>query len=136
MNEKSTAPSGAEAEVWQTVQALNEAWTGGRVDELARYFHPEMMAVTPADRERLDGQAACVASWRRFVQAAEIVRWEARDPRVRLFGDTAAVVGYTYELACDVGGEHRVLRGRDLMFLVQEAGRWWLAGDQFSPFPG
>lgn len=46
----------AEAEVWATVQALNRTWTTGNVDDLADHFHPDMIAITPTDRDRLEGR--------------------------------------------------------------------------------
>ncbi len=57
-----------ELEVWQTVEALNRAWTTGRVDELERYFHPDIVAITPTVRERLEGREACIAGWAEFVR--------------------------------------------------------------------
>lgn len=124
-----------EQEVWRTVQELNQAWTSGRVDELERYFHEDMVAITPMDRKRLEGRAACVASWARFVERAVIREWRERDPLVRIFGD-AAVVTYSYDLACEVGGEDVRLEGRDMFFMIRRDGRWPAVADQFSEFSG
>lgn len=123
-----------EAEVWRTVEAMNLAWTSGRVDDLAAFFHPEIAAVTPTDRDRLDGRDACVAAWRRFTEAATIRAWRAKEPRVRVFGD-AAVVAYGYELECEIGGRPAELAGRDLFFMVRLGGRWLAVADAFSPYP-
>ncbi len=48
--------------VWQVVQELNRAWTGGQPERLEEFFHPEMVALTPADPRRLESGAACVAA--------------------------------------------------------------------------
>ncbi len=122
-------------EIWTTVRALNDAWTKGDPDDLAGYFHEGMLAITPADRRRLDGGAACLAGWKGFSSAAKIRRWEEIDPVIRVYGE-AAVVAYDYELTCDAGGEDAVLGGRDMMFLVRDEERWWVVGDQFSGYPG
>jgi len=53
---------------------------------------------------------------------------------VRIFGE-AAVVTYFYELRCRMGGAEQTLGGRDMLFLVREAGRWWAVADQFSAYP-
>lgn len=120
--------------VWRTIQALNHAWTSGRVDELEAYFHEDMVAVTPTERERLEGREACIAAWRRFVETATIRRWRELEPKVRLFGD-AAIVSYYYELECDLHGQRTTLAGRDLFFMVKEEGRWLAVADQFSGYP-
>ena len=124
-----------ETEVWRTVQALNRTWTEGNVDDLEAFFHPDIVVVTPTERERLEGREACVAAWRRFVNAATIRIWKEIDPAVRVHGD-AAVVTYYYELSCEIEGREVSMAGRDMFFLVREDGRWLTVADQFSGFPG
>ena len=124
----------AQRDVWATVRALNDAWTQGHPDDLVEYFHPRMVAVTPVDRHRRDGGAACVAGWKGFAQAANIHYWKEIDPVVNVFGD-AAVVAYEFEMAFELGGQRVEMGGRDLFFFVRENGRWWAVGDQYSPYP-
>lgn len=121
-------------EVWETLQALNRAWTRGRPDELRKYFHPDMVAITPTDRDRLQGAEACIAGWTAFVAATTIHRWREIAPRIQLYGDTA-VVTYEFDMAFDMGGQRIDLGGRDMFVFVRENGRWLAVADQFSPFP-
>ena len=121
-------------EVWATLRAVNDAWTQGHPDDLADYFHARMIAVTPVDRLRRDGAAACVAGWKNFADAARIYRWQEFDPLIRVYGD-AAVASYYYEIDFAMGGKRAVQSGRDLFFLVREQGRWQIVADQFSPYP-
>ena len=121
-------------EVWATLRALNDAWTQGRPDELVEYFHPQMVAVTPVDRHRVTGGAACVAGWKGFAEKAHIHYWRELDPVVKVFGD-AAVVAYDFEMAFAMGGQEITMGGRDLFFFVREDGRWWAVADQYSPYP-
>ncbi len=125
-------------DVWQTVCALNDAWTvHADADELRRYFHRDMVAITPTDRLRRAGRESCVAGWMGFVAQARITSWDTTDPQVQLYcGGTCAVVSYYYRLACEMGGRALDLSGRDLLTLVLEDGRWWLVADQFSGYPG
>ncbi|MBI3561170.1 MAG: nuclear transport factor 2 family protein [Gammaproteobacteria bacterium] len=67
-------------EIWATVRAMNDAWTKGNPDDLAKFFHRDMVAITATDRNRLDGGAACIAGWKGFATAARIHRWEEVDP--------------------------------------------------------
>lgn len=124
-------------EVWRTVQAMNRAWTVERDPaRLREYFHRDMIAVTPTDRHRLSGREACVASWSRFVEAARVTRWVELEPSVHVHcGGTAAVVGYDFQIAFEVGGRVLELGGRDTFTLVREDGRWWIVLDHFSPYP-
>ena len=132
-----TVAQGAASEVWATVIALNKLWTvDGRPEQLAEYFAPEMVAITPTDQQRREGREACVAGWTEFVRAATIHRWVESNPLVlMLAGDQGAVVAYDYEIDFTMGGRRIQLRGRDLMALEKRAGRWWLLADHFSSAP-
>jgi len=121
-------------QVWQTLQALNRAWTQGRPEDLVDYFHPNMVAITPTDRLRVEGGEACVAGWKAFADAAKIHYWREMQPDVRVFGDTA-VVSYYYDMSFDMGGKTVHAEGRDMFVFVKENGKWWAVADQFSAYP-
>ncbi len=125
------------AEIWQTVQALNRLWTvENRPGELARYFHKNMVAFTPTDRLRVEGQKACVAGWKAFSDNARIHYWKEIDPRIELFGGGQfTVVTYYYDMSFEMGGQTIELGGRDMFALVKEDGKWLAVADQFSPYP-
>lgn len=124
----------AKQEIWATARAMNDAWTKGDPDDLAKFFHRDMVAVTATDRLRVEGGAACIAAWKAFSNAARIHRWEELDPMIHVYGDSA-VVAYYFDLSFDMGGQTIEMGGRDMFFFVRENGRWWAAADQFSPYP-
>jgi hypothetical protein len=120
-------------DVWEFVQELNRAWTTGHPERLTDFFHTGMVAHTPGAAQRLESGAACVAGWTSFVESALIHSWKEDNPLVRIHAQgSAAVVAYEYTLNCELAGSHHELKGRDLFFLVQEDGRWWVVADQFS----
>lgn len=129
--------SAQQQEVWQTVQELNEVWTvDGDTTKLENYFHESMVAIVPTTNERLCGRDACIAGWKGFVDAAKIHYWKEIDPLIQIYNNgTSAVVTYYFDMSVDMFGTTMRLRGRDMMTLVNEDGRWWLVADQFSPFP-
>lgn len=122
-------------EVWDTIRAVNEAWTRGDPDQLGEFFHPRMVAITPSDRLRREGAEACQAGWKAFVEATRIHAWREVDPLVHVHGD-AAVVTYYYDIDFEMNGQRMREGGRDMFFLVREDGRWWVVADQFSSWPG
>ncbi len=130
--------SGADAavkrEVWQTLRALNDAWTKGDPGDLRNYFHRNMVAITPTDRQRVLGADACVAGWSRFARTFKIVDWAECDPRIQLYGE-AAVVTYYYDMTVSKDGRTMKFAGRDMFVLVRESGRWVAVANQFSPYP-
>lgn len=124
----------AEQEVWQTLRALNDAWTKGKSEDLNNYFHKTMVAITPTDRERLEGREACFNGWSSFANAAKIHHWKEIEPRIQIYGN-AAVVTYYFDMSFDMGGRTINLGGRDMFVFVKEDGKWWAVADQFSPYP-
>ncbi len=121
-------------EIWATVRAMNDAWTKGNPDDLAKFFHRDMVAITATDRNRLDGGIACIAAWKGFCNTARIHRWEEVDPVIHVYGNSA-VVAYNFDMSFDMGGKTINMGGRDMFFFVKENGSWWAVADQFSSYP-
>jgi hypothetical protein len=121
-------------EIWATVRAMNDTWTKGNPDDLAKFFHRDMIAITATDRNRLDGGAACVAGWKGFANTARIHHWTEVDPVIHVYGNSA-VVAYYFDMSFEMGGQTIDMGGRDMFFFVKETGRWWAVADQFSPYP-
>ena len=124
-------------EVWATIQALNRLWTvENRTDELAQYFHKNMVAISATDRLRIEGRESCVAAWKKFTQAAKIHYWKEIDPKIELFGNnTFAILTYYFDMSFEMGGKTIKMGGRDMFAMVNEDGKWWVVADQFSAYP-
>lgn len=122
------------SEIWATVRAMNDAWTKGNPDDLAGFFHRNMVAVSPSVRRRLQGAAACVADWKDFATRAGIRRWKELDAFIHVYQD-AAVVLYHFDMSVDMGSETMDTGGRDMLFFIKENGRWWAVANQFSLDP-
>lgn len=123
-----------QAAVWATVQAINRAWTQGNPDELKEYFHRDMVAITASDRLRREGRAACLAGWKDFAEAAQVLHWDEREPLVQIYGETA-IVTYYYDMRFAMHGEVVHTGGRDMFVLIRDKGRWWVVADQYSSYP-
>lgn len=121
-------------EVLAFIKAMNESWTKGDGSGLVDYFHPRMVAITPADQDILYGRDACLRSWQGFAQSARINRWEEIEPDVRIYGDTA-IVTYYYDMSFEMEGERFDMGGRDMVVLARENGRWRVVADQYSGYP-
>lgn len=131
------AENTVERDVWATVQALNRIWAiDGHPECLVDYFAPEMVAITPTDSQRREGQSACIAGWTQFVRTTTIHRWVEKNPLVLVLArGRAAIVAYDFEIDFEAGDRFVQMIGRDLMTLEYRDGRWWLVADHFSPAP-
>lgn len=126
-----------QAEIWDTIIKMNRLWTeDGKPEELTNYFHADMVAIAPTNRDRLFGQEACVAGWKHFCDIAQIHNWKEIDPSIQVYGDGRfAVVSYDFEMAFTIGGQRIEMNGRDLFALVKDNNKWWVVSDQFSQRP-
>ncbi|MDR7420135.1 MAG: DUF4440 domain-containing protein, partial [Armatimonadota bacterium] len=68
--------------IQRLLKEINAAWLGGDADRLAAYFHERMVIVSPRFQDRVEGRAACVASYREFVQSARIHHYHETEPEV------------------------------------------------------
>jgi ketosteroid isomerase-like protein len=120
------------AEIWSMVRAMNDAWTLGDPDDLIKYFHPDMVAVTPAARHRLEGGPVCIEGWKSFANSAKTHHWKEIDPMIHVHGN-AAVVAYDFDMSFDMGGKTIQSAGRDL--IVCDKRKWQMVGCRRSIFP-
>ena len=62
--------------------------------------------------------------------------WKELEPKVQVYGaGKFAVVTYYFDMSFDMGGRTINMKGRDMLSLVNENGKWLVVSDQFSPFP-
>jgi hypothetical protein len=133
-NRKELKVNSTEKEVLYFIKTMNKCWTEGNPEDLNNYFHANMVAITPTDKNRIEGKTACVAGWSAFAKNAKIHSWKEHGHKIQFYGNTA-VATYYFDISFDMGGQTINMSGRDMFTLVKEDGKWWAVADQFSPFP-
>jgi uncharacterized protein (TIGR02246 family) len=116
-------PTRSADEIWQLVQRMNDAWAKDGTEELASFFHEDIVMVHPDFTQRTEGRAACVASYEDFRKQAAILDFKISSPGIDVFADTA-IATYSYEIVYEMGGERFNDTGRDVFIFVRENGRW------------
>ena len=129
--------TGQSNEVLAAIREMNRCWTETWNEAaFSRFIHPDAVAIAPTTPGILEGRDAYIAGWRAFTEAALIRSWEETGHRVRFFcRDTCAVVTYVFTIRFALGGQNVTMKGRDLLTLVKQGSRWFVAADQFSPEP-
>jgi ketosteroid isomerase-like protein len=124
-------------EIEETIREMNHCWTESwNEEEFRNYIHEDAVAVVPTTPGRLEGRDAYVAGWRNFVLMARVLEWRETGYRVQLYcAGTCAVVTYLFTIRFSAAGVVQEMRGRDMLFVVNEQGRWQVVADQFSPEP-
>ncbi len=127
-----TKPAQDSVVVAGVIRRINDAWTSGDWNDLEGCLHDDVVFVQPDLETRADGRAACVKSYADFVEAATIQGFQASDPTVDVWGDTA-VVTYTFEIDYEMNGERARESGRDLFVLTRTADGWRAAWRTLIP---
>lgn len=127
-----------EQEVWNVIVEMNKIWTvEAKPEKLKNYFHSDMVAIVPNNPKRIQGQEACVAGWKSFVDAAKIHHWKELEPQVNIYNDgKTAIVTYYFDMSFEMAGQTIQMKGRDMFTLVKENGKWWIVADQYSSMVG
>lgn len=106
----------------RVVEAINEAWTRGRPEEIGDHLEEDAVIVRP-DGDRVEGHEAFVATYREFVEHGLLHAFESSAWAVDVWPRTA-VVTYRFEVDFEFGGERSREAGRDVWVLVERDGRW------------
>jgi len=113
----------AHDEVWEVVEAINQAWLHGRISDLRQLFHEHVIIAPMPGAERIRGIDACVASYEDFCTRAEIEDFRESCPAVDVFGDSA-ITSYSFEITWQSGGETYHETGQEILVMIHQAGRW------------
>ena len=105
------------------MRAINQAWLGGRVDDLAPAMHPGIVMVLPGFSGQVRGREPLLAGFRDFVQNASIESFREQDQRIDVVGATS-VVTFAYEMVYARAGERYRATGRDIWVFQREGARW------------
>ena len=104
---------------------INQAWLHGRVDDLARLVHAEIVMVLPDFAGKIRGRELFLAGFRDFCQNAAIQEFREQDQQVDVAGDTA-VITFRYEMVYERSGQRYRANGRDL-WVFEKHGEAWTA---------
>ena len=110
-------------DIREVIHQMNDAWAKGKPEELAQFFHEDIVMVHPDFTNRSAGREACVASYAEFCNAATIHDVKLGELGIDVVGDTAVVI-YSYEVDYEMGGERFNDKGRDVFVFTRFGGKW------------
>jgi len=126
--------SQTQQQIWHTIQKLNKEWLNNKTEELAYYFHKDMV-ITGADLHELShNRAESIKSYKDFMRNAVIHEFKECDPEVSVFAYTA-IVRYRFDITYELGGKTHKDTGRDLFVLIKEDERWQAVWRTMIPIP-
>ena len=116
--------SPAAARIQDFVTALNEAWQLGNTEALIACYHPDVVLLPPDLGPPIVGRDAVVASYREFLEAATLDRFETTSLDVFSFpatGTATHVAHLTFEVAYTLAGERYLEKGLEVYVIAEDA---------------
>lgn len=110
-------------QLWHTVQKLNKEWVNNKSDELAYYFHKDMVIAGPDMHELARNRTECIQSYKDFMNQAVVHNYKESDPIVNVIAYTA-VVSYKFDIDYTLKGKNYKESGKDLFVMIKEEERW------------
>jgi ketosteroid isomerase-like protein len=113
----------AQSAVRELLQRLTAAWRSGRFEELDEILHEDVVFVAPGFAGRIGGRKECVATYRQFSEAAQIMEYVEEPPAIEAWANTA-VATCGFEMSWEMDGESHRETGHDILVLELLDGRW------------
>jgi hypothetical protein len=95
----------------------------GHPERIANFLDPDVVLVGPDLQKRMQGGAACVASYQELCRKATIRNFSESEPAIDVCGNTAVPI-FGFEIRHDRNQQTFHEGGRDLFVFTREAGEW------------
>ena len=119
--------------IWPFVEALNRAIVqGGGFELLRNNIHEQMVSLAPGFGVRTADAGAFITGYEDFCRSIRIHKFNALDPQVDFFGDTA-VVTHKYECTWEYLERQLEDQGLVIMVFVREESQWKMAWRSMIP---
>jgi hypothetical protein len=115
--------SQTQQQIWHTVQKINKEWLNNKTEELAYYFHKDMVITGKDLHELSHNRAECIKSYKDFMMEAVVHDYKESDPIVNVIAYTA-VISYKFDINYTMKGKTYQESGRDLFVMIKEDERW------------
>jgi hypothetical protein len=109
--------------VTSTMREINRAWLDGRIDDLGRRVHRDIVMLLPGFAGRIRGRVDFLLGFKEFCEGATIHQFEEFDQQIDRIGHTA-VIAFRYEMLYERSGQRYHAKGRDLWVFEEKDGDW------------
>ncbi len=112
-----------DADFIKFVEDMDRCWRESRFHDLDAYLADDVVIVAPDGKNRLEGIAAAVESYREFMASSSVEHYTTSDHIMTRRGDVT-VVEYQWKMAWTSAGIDYDDRGREILVLAWREGNW------------
>lgn len=107
------------------------AFNRGDIDEILKYFYPDIVGFSSTKHERISGLQAMRETFEYYLHEAERIEYSISEPTVQVFGDTAILTFYWLVILIDDAKKQEV-KGRGSHVYARLDGEWKIVHEHFS----
>jgi hypothetical protein len=79
------------------MQQINNCWYKGQPEQLANYFHDNIVFNSPDLKQQFTGKDICIQSYVDFLSNSTVLLYHETNPIVHVF-DNTAIITYDFEM--------------------------------------
>ncbi len=121
-------------EIRALLENINQAWLNKRTDELANFFHRNVVIAQPGLGARAKGRRACINSYKEFASQAVTRNFKTSSYVIDFWGKTA-VASYRFMMDYEIQGALYHDEGEDVFVFVREDEKWIVVWRTIIPLP-
>ena len=107
----------------ETMKRINQAWLKGRIADLGKHLHEDIIMVMPGFSGGIQGKEKLLDGFRDFVENSTVHNFREKDQQVDVVGDTA-VVTFRYEMEYTREDHRYSATGRDMWIFCKQNEDW------------
>lgn len=124
----------AQKEIRALLQKISEAWSKGNPDDLMKYFHEDLVILSPDLQRMGKGKQACAQSYKDFIARAVVHEYKEYDHTIDVWGDTALSI-YAFDISYEMEGQTYRETGHDIFVYTREEKQWLVVWRMVIPSP-
>jgi Domain of unknown function (DUF4440) len=109
-------------EIFNIIKNINRTWLEGRTEDLRRFFHNDIITISPDYKNRLEGIDNVIKSYKDFFENSKTYEFEESDFHIELF-DKTATADYLYQITYEINHKKYTGNGREV-WVFSKTDKW------------
>ena len=115
--------SSLQKEVMNVIKNINSAWLEGKIEDLRKYLHSDIITISPDFKTRLPGIDKVLKSYRDYCGNSKNYSFRESDFHVEIF-DKTAVADYEYHIIYEINNKKYDGTGREIWTFSRVNNNW------------
>jgi hypothetical protein len=121
---KAETLSNSQKEILNLIKNINKAWLEGRIEDLKKYFHNNIIMIFPDFNSRMTGLEEIIKSYKDFYASSKTYSFDESDFHIDVF-DKTANADYAYHIVYEINNKKYDGTGREIWTFANIDNDWF-----------